>query len=421
MSGLHVGYVLKVYPRLSETFVVNEILGLEARGVAVTIFALRVPTEGRFHEKLARVRADVVYLPDRTAADLLGLIAGHRDTLSPVRERLGELLWQELDGEPSIRSLGKGLDLALEARRRGVDHLHAHFATSATEVARMASLCSGIPYSFTAHAKDIYHDSADPDTLRRRLADASFAVTVCDSNREHLERLRVGSTPIRRIYNGLDLDEYRPRPRPATGATNGLRILGVGRLIPKKGFDVLLEAARLLEERGLAFGCTIIGDGAQRGELAARCHELGLGHRVRFAGALPVEQVREAMVEADVVVLPARIDAEGNRDALPTVLLEAMALERPFVSTPVVGIPEIAGEAEAGILVPPDDATALADALARLAAHPTERDAIGRAGRRRALRLFDVRHSTAELHRLFDRSAGVPAAVAQGAPCVSST
>lgn len=415
-ATVHVGYVLKVYPRLSETFIVNEILELERQGARVTVFSLRLPHEGRFHEKLARVAADVVYLPAMTTHDLAAFAVERAAELAPVRMRLGGALWDILaSGEVRrIKHFSQAVALHLEATQRGVRHLHAHFATSSTAVAALASELSGIPFSFTAHAKDIYLDAHDLSLLEDRLRRARFAVTVCDANLRHLREEFGGTGRVERIYNGLDLEELRPSvTRTATAVPV---ILGVGRLVPKKGFDTLVEACAGLVKEGASFRCRIVGDGAERAVLENKVRAVGLERHVELTGACPNGAVHRMMAEADVVALPCRVAEDGNRDALPTVLLEALALGTPAVSTPVTGIPEILGN-EAGALVPPDDPAALAAALRRFLGDPTLRRACGAAGRARVERLFDVRRNVARLHELFRESA----ADASGLPETAAT
>lgn len=404
MGPLHVGYVLKVYPRLSETFIVNEILELERQGARVTVFSLRLPEEGRFHEKLARVAADVVYLPALTTHDLAAFAVERAAELAPARRRLGGALW-DIVSSGDVRRLkyfAQAVALHLEATRRGVQHLHAHFATSSTAVAALASELSGIPFSFTAHAKDIYLDAHDLSLLEDRLRRARFAVTVCDANLRHLRATFGDAGRVERIYNGLDLAELTP---PAAKDVNDVPvILGVGRLVPKKGFDTLLDACALLARGGTAFRCRIVGEGPGRAALEDQVRALGLERHVELTGALPNGSVHRMIAGADVMALPCRVADDGNRDALPTVLLEALALGIPVVSTPVTGIPEIAGDG-AGALVPPDNPAALVAELRRFLADPALRTACGTAGRARVERLFDVRRNVARLHELFRESA----------------
>jgi len=413
MTPVHVGYVLKVYPRLSETFIVNEILELERQGARVTVFSLRLPQEGRFHEKLARVAAEVVYLPAMTTHDLAAFATDRATELAPVRARLGGALWDILaSGDVRrVKHFSQAVALHVEATRRGVQHLHAHFATSSTAVAALASEFSGIPFSFTAHAKDIYLDSHDLSLLEDRLRRARFCVTVCDANLRHLRETFGDAGRVERIYNGLDLGELDAARRPipdGNGAPPGSdpvpTVLGVGRLVPKKGFDTLLDACSLLVRDRVPFRCRIVGDGAERAALEDQVRSLGLESHVELTGALPNGRVHRMIAEADVMALPCRVADDGNRDALPTVLLESLALGTPAISTPVTGIPEILGDG-AGALVPPDDPTALAAELQRFLGDPALRRACGDAGRARVERLFDVRRNVAQLHELFRASA----------------
>ncbi|MGQ0723334.1 MAG: glycosyltransferase [Candidatus Eiseniibacteriota bacterium] len=406
MTDVHVGYVLKVYPRHSETFIVNEILQLEQRGARVTVYSLNPPREGRFHEKLARVQAEVTYLPNLTTHELLELLAANPAALREIRGRLAEAVWQVIErGDVErMKLVAKAVALHLALRRTDVAHLHAHFATSATDVASLAAGFSDLPFSFTAHAKDIYLSANDVSSLGEHMRAARFVVTVCDANRRHLEAIGPDEARVHRIYNGLDLEEFLPGPRLANAVPE---ILAVGRLVPKKGFDTLLRSCAVLAGRGIPFRCRIVGAGPERDALEALSEDLRLGGRVDFTGPLSNERVRQLMASSDVVALPARIADDGNRDALPTVLLEALALGTPVVSTPVTGIPEIVGDGVAGELVPPDSPDRLADALHRLLRDPAACRARGTAGRERAERLFDGRANVGLLLDLFRESAAL--------------
>ncbi len=404
MTEPNIAYVVKRYPRLSETFIVNEILEMERKGAHVTIFALKTPDEGRFHEKLSRVQADVVYLPPATPAACIDLIRANLEEFSPVREALGRLFWDALnrDNSAALREFGSALFLALEIRKRGVDHIHAHFGTAPSTVAGLASRISGIPYSFTAHAKDIYHESTDVEQLRVKIDDAAFVVTVCDENRRFLEENFPSSTPIHRIYNGLDLDEFQFH---APGQNGSLQILGVGRLVPKKGFDTLIRSCAILRERGVEYSCRIIGGGLESENLAGLVDELGLGDLVRLDGPRTDREVKRAMKDADLFILPARIADDGNKDALPTVLLEALATGLPSISTDVTGIPEIIGDG-AGELVPANDPDEIANRVELLTGSRERLEEIARAGRHRAEDRFDIRKNLVKLYQLFCDSAG---------------
>jgi len=319
-------------------------------------------------------------------------------------------------------------DRLLDAPR--VRHLHAHFAHGATTVAWLAATIVGLPFSFTAHATDIYRESVNPaGLLRRKLAAARFVVTCTEANRAYLAE-RAGTTPVYRVYHGLNVDftdllasadDHAPA-RPPT-PTACLRILSVGRLVPKKGFDVLVAACGLLRERGVPFEATIVGEtGAEDAspglsaralpgspaakrqyadEIRTQIAGLGLGECVRLAGALSQADLFAEYQTASVLCLPCRIVSDGDRDGIPNVLAEAMACGLPVVSTAVSGIPELIEHAVTGLLVPPDDLLAVADALQRLRAEPELACRLGRAASAIVRERFDADESARQLVALF--------------------
>lgn len=405
-----VGYVLKRYPRYSETFIVDEILAHERAGVEVEIFALGCPAEPFVGGASSRVKAPVTYLvpPRSDSNSLTDLTLTAHDFWIVLRQAAGlrSEVWELLPDTRTERSrrVYQALLLAVEARERGITHLHAHFATSATAVARLAARFAGLPFTFTCHAKDIFHESVQPEELERNLSAAAAAVTVSDYNVEYL-RSTVGpiADRLRRIYNGLDLSEFpysAPDDRPPL-------ILAVGRLVEKKGLTDLVEACALLARRGRSFDCKIVGSGELEDELRSRIERHGLGDRVTLTGAQPRGEVVRLIREAAVLAAPCVVGGDGNRDGLPTVLLEAMALGTPCVSTDVTGIPEILRDGETGLLVRERDPTALAAAIERLLADPALRVALAGRARRRVETDFDVHRNTAELRELFRAAAPV--------------
>ena len=395
-----VGYVLKMYPRFSETFIVSELLGLEAAGTRVEIFSLRPPADGRFHEALAEVQAGVTYLRSSglRAADVWDALSAARDVLPALPACLDELL--AVDVVDAVQAV----QLAGLVRARALTHLHAHFGSVATTVARLAARLAGVSYSFTAHAKDVFHESVDPADLGRKLADASAVVTVSDFNLDHL-RTRYGADAARvvRVYNGLDLARFpfrSPADRP-------VHVAAVGRLVEKKGFPDLLAALALLAGQGRAVECDLVGTGPLESALREQVAALGLERQVRMHGALPQGQVRSVVQSAAVFAAPCVVGADGNRDGLPTVLLEAMAVGTPCVATPVTGIPEVVQDGRTGLLVPERDPAALAAALARLLDDAPLRVRLASAARQLVEREFDVHRQAARLRPLFT---GVPPA-----------
>lgn len=385
-----VGYVLKMYPRFSETFVVSEILAREAAGADIEIFSLRPPVDPHFHETLAAVRAPVTYLPSaaRRAADLWELVRQTEHALPRLAGVLPDLVRAEVD------DAAQALQLALLLRERGITHLHAHFASVATTVARLASKLTGVPYSFTAHAKDLFHDSVNPAELHDKLRDAHHVVTVSDYNLRFL-REGFGPAPARvsRVYNGLDLSAF-PYLAPSDRAP---MVVGVGRLVEKKGFSVLVDACALLAAEGREFRCVLVGAGPLEEDLRHRVSRLGLDERVWLAGALPQGKVREIVSRAAAFAAPCVVGADGNKDGLPTVLLEAMALGTPCVSTDVTGIPELLRHEQTGLLVGQHDSRALARAVGRLLDNPALGRHLARAARALVEREFDSRHQARQL------------------------
>lgn len=369
---MNVLYVLKRYPRLSETFVVREILELEARGVRIGIDAL-LPTEpGPQHPDVGLVRAPVRYLPRHPSVRREGVLGAHlgaaaRRPVAWVREAIRARrtgTWR--------RFLQAGL-VAQRARREGAGGLHAHFATAAAEVVGHASALAGVPFTVTAHAKDIYSEE-NARHLRRRVGRARSVVTVSEHNWAHLVRV-LPRTDVRVVRNGVAVGE-------PVGPTVGGPILCVARLAEKKGLDLLVTATALLAAKRPDVRLEIIGGGPLLEPLRDRAERLGIAGAVSFRGPLSSTEVDEAYRRCSMVALPCRIGGDGDRDGMPTVIVEALARAIPVVTTDVVGIGELVRHRRTGLLVPPEDPTRLAEAMAELLDDPALAGELGRAGRR---------------------------------------
>lgn len=395
---MKIGYVLKRYPRYSETFVVNEILAHEAAGLEVEIFALRPPSDTHFQDIISRVRALVTYLSASgiKAADFWTALGGAAVSSPGLWTALGEA------GSEDARDVYQAALLAREARLKGITHLHAHFATASTTVARLAAKFAGIPYTFTAHAKDIFHESVCPEDFRRKLEDAAGVVTVSDYNLRYLrENYGPAAERMRRVYNGLDLQRFTykaPLHRPS-------RIVAVGRLVEKKGFADLIGACATLAASGRRFTCEIVGSGELEADLRGRIEQSGAGGIVRLIGPRPQAEVVRLVQEAAAFVAPCVLGEDGNRDGLPTALLEAMALGTPVVSTDVTGIPEVLRDGETGLLVPQRNPAALAGAISRLTRDSTLRIRLADRARRLIETDFNVHANAAHLREIFAQSA----------------
>lgn len=391
-----IAYVVKRYPRYSETFIVNEILAHEAAGRELEIFALRPPEDTHFQNTISLVRAPVRYL--RTEGlrleDFWQLAARVESEFPGAWAVMGE----GLATGAGVRDVGKAIFLAQAARARGITHVHAHFATSATTVARLAAKMAGLTYSFTAHAKDIFHESVDPEDLRRKLRDASAVVTVSNFNLEYLrEKFGADAARVRCVFNGLDLDAL-PFTAPAYRLP---RIIAVGRLVEKKGFGDLIAACALLAGRGCSFEAQIIGSGEYEAELREQIGRCGLQNKIEMPGPRPQAEVFRLIQGSAVMAAPCIVGRDGNRDGMPTVLLESMALGTPVVSTDVTGIPEIVRDEETGLLVPQSSPAALADALERLLADAALRMRLATAARHLIEENFNIHTNAAAIREVW--------------------
>jgi colanic acid/amylovoran biosynthesis glycosyltransferase len=402
MSELHVGYILKQYPRLSETFILNEILGLERAGADVSVFSLNFATEGRFHPDIASVRAPVFYMP---LVDKAAFLDALRALPNLGYEQLSTVLAfvDRLPAERRAKLLLHAIEVADQVRRTGVNHLHAHFLTVAAHTAHIVHLLTGIPYTVTAHAKDIYRHTVDWNLAAHVANSAAAIVTVCDANLRHLQLQLDGlATPIVRIYNGLSPQDP---PAPLDERTRHL-VVGVGRLVEKKGFDLLLDAVNLLRPIVPDITCVLIGDGEERSSLEAHASRLGIDDRVTFTGSMPQHQVSTWLRRAHVMAAPCKVGADGNQDALPTVLLEALGAGLPTVSTPVAGIPEIIEHGREGLIVDADDHATISAALATLMADDETWTSMSHAGPLKLASTFDRMTTIDELISIFTSSGG---------------
>lgn len=389
-----IGYVLKVYPRFSETFVVTEILAREAHGDDLSIYALRPTTDARFHPEIARVRARVSWVPRplQPTETWLQITSSLLDT--QMRERFARIL-------PILADLGaddvaQGLALARCVVEDGITHLHAHFATLAARTAWIASRLTGVPYTVTTHAKDIFHESVDPQWLHRVCADADRVIAISRYNEEHLRAELVGTgARVTLQHNALELSRFAYQPPTAPHGT--LRIAAVGRLVPKKGFADLIEAVHILTDSGVSVTLDIAGDGEERTRLEDLIVGLGLSERVRLVGPMTQEEVRGLLRRAHVFVAPCVPAADGNVDGLPTVVLEAMACGTPVIATAVTGLPEVVRNGETGVLLPPGEPTALARALRDLAEGSIDPVPLAESARTLIEESFDSRSQAAAL------------------------
>lgn len=396
-----IGYVLRKFPVLSETFILTELLALEARGVPLHIFSLQRPNDPRFHEDLPRLKARVSYVPG--PAELPRLIRHHRPLLRGRRRRYMGTLAGVAGRRPGLAwSFLQAGYVANEVRRLKLGRLHAHFANDPTTVARLAASLAGVPFSFTAHATDIFKTTIDRRGLAKSLADAEFVVAVSEFNREYLQRMLSAPANIVRLYNGIDLQRFAPNGRPPAGP---FRILCVARLVEKKGLPDLIEACRLLRDRDVPFRCEVVGKGILRSQLEAHIKAARLSECVRLVGPLTQLEVAARYHASHLYVLPAIVGSDGNREGLPVSIVEALASGLPVVTTPVTGIPEAVRHGHNGLLVSPGDPPALTEAIASLVRDPDLYERLRANARASVAATFDVRKTADELHRLMTAGA----------------
>ncbi|MEM7043359.1 MAG: glycosyltransferase family 4 protein [Pseudomonadota bacterium] len=386
-----IALVLKGYPRLSETFIAQEILGLEQRGLPIEIVSLRHPYDPAIHPIHEQIGATVRYLPEYLYQEPLRVLRAwwrvrRWPTYPAVRSLWLKDLWRDWTTNRG-RRFGQALVFAAEMPET-IDLIYVHYLHTPASVARYAAILMGLPYTISAHAKDIW---TSPDwELKEKLDDCRWLTTCTRANREHLAALAPGAD-VFLTYHGLDAARF-PDPERALGPNGSeperpVRLLGVARLVAKKGVDVLLEAlARLPAD--LHWRYTHIGKGSEADLLHKRAEELGLAERIDWQGAKAQAEVIAAYREADLYVMASRIASDGDRDGLPNVLMEAGTQELAAVTTAVSAVPELITDGENGLLVPPDDQAALATALETLVRDPEKRLSMGRRARHTVLERF---------------------------------
>ena len=393
MNGT-VGFILKGYPRLSETFIAQEILGLERRGLDIIIFSLRLPTDPCAHPVHAEIAAPIHYLPEYLHHEPTRVWRAWHGARGLPGFRAARAVWRrDLKRDPTrsrVRRFGQALVLAHELPA-GVTRLHAHFLHTPASVARYTSLLTGLAWSCSAHAKDIW---TTPEWEKaEKLASAEWVVACTAAHAAYLRPLAPPGA-VELAYHGLDFTRFRPTvaPRPARDGSNRndpVVILSVGRAVEKKGYHDLLDALALLPPN-LHWRFEHVGGGPLLDSLKRQAAAAGIGDRMRWLGPKPQNVVLERILAADLFVLASRLAADGDRDGLPNVLLEAQSQELACLATRFSAIPELIEDGVTGVLVPPENSAALGQALAALITDPGRRRRLGEAGLARLRARFDM-------------------------------
>lgn len=415
-----IGIVLKGYPRLSETFIAQEIAALEGIGFDLRLVSLRRPTEAKRHPLHDLIRAPVLYLPEYLYREPLRVWRAWWRIRKTAGYKTARQAWlKDLRRDPTpnrVRRFGQAVVLAAE-RAPELSWLHAHFLHTPASVARYAAMLTGLPFSISAHAKDIW---TIPDwEAAEKLEDSRFAVACTAAGATKLNRL-APSGRVDLIYHGLDLARFPPpaaerQRRNGREASTPVTLLSVGRLVEKKGYEDLLRALSGLPA-DLHWRFRHVGGGPLRSRLLHLARDLGVADRVTWLGAEPQGVVLTELRQADLFVLASRIAKDGDRDGLPNVLMEAASQELASVATRVSGIPELIEDGVTGVLVAPNDGTALSQALDDLIRDPARRLRLGRAARARLERDFA---SAPGIARLVGKFAAVaPAKTPDSVPVV---
>ena len=398
---MRLGYLYSRYPVISQTFCDAEMLELEQHGIELVIGSVYPPLTSLRHEYISRLGAPIHYAPPQEILRILERTAKNtgkwpRDLVEQHEGRYGAMAKAE-------QRARNALYFAEFFARSGVDHVHVHFANRAAHTAVFLKEISGIPFSVTAHGQDFMKDLGSDDLLREICAAAEFVAAETDYSRDLLrQRCPNSAAKIHKVYNGIDLERF-----PARRSSDGNRIpqiVSVGRLVAFKGFGELIDACAELARHRIDFFCDIIGDGRLRETLQEKVKQLDLSSRVNLLGSLSQAAVLDKLQAADIFALASTTDTQGATDVFPTVILEAMASARAVVSTRLAGIPELVVDGQTGMLAPPGDSTALADALEQLLRDPELRLRFGHAGRARIEQHFRIEQTVAPLMQMLERS-----------------
>mgnify|MGYP000406843622 CR=1 FL=1 len=382
-----VAILVKGYPRLSETFIAQEIAGLQDRGLGQLIVSLRQPGETKVHPVHRKITAPVLYLPEYLKDDPARVKRGREFAERQPGFAEAEKLFQaDLARDHTAnryRRFGQACVLAAELPK-DVTWLHTHYLHTPASVARYAAAILDLGWSFSAHAKDIW--TSEAWELAEKLESSAFGVTCTATNLDYLRSLAKQPKKVELVYHGLDLSGIAPPKREPHDASRPFRIVSVGRAVEKKGYADLVRALARLKDRNWHFDH--VGGGTLAKKLKDQADKAGIGGRTTWHGSRERGEVFDLLANADLFVLPSRIAKSGDRDGLPNVLMEAQAHRLPVVSTRVSAIPELVTDGETGLLVEERDPKALAEAIARLMDDPALALRLAEAGERRVREKF---------------------------------
>jgi len=396
--GLRIAYVIERFPSPTEYFILNEVLELEKRGFEIYILVLRKQKQYFDMPEIENLKSRVIYLPQIffflpffSVLLFPFFIFRYRDFVS----------WSPVAIYKQLRNYSICLFFSSKLRKKGINHIHAHFAFISTDIAYFLSKQLNVKYSFTSHAHDIY---ANSDSKLRKLAnEASFVITCTQYNWNHINQITgfKNNNKLFTVYHGIDSSKWKLSGSRKGLALPTINILSVARLVEKKGLPFLLEAVKLLIEQGTRVQCTIIGEGPLQKQLKVYIREMGLNNYVDLFGFVPQDEIKRYLSGADIFVLPCIVAENGDRDGLPNVILEAMLMGVPVISTPVSAIPEVIEDRVTGMLVKEKDSQTLANAISELVNNRELYDKIVENSKRKILKEFSIQKSTEKLVEVF--------------------
>ncbi len=401
--------VLKGYPRLSETFIAQEILELEKRGMDITLVSLRHPTDKTTHPVHQQIKAKVIYLPEYLYQETIRVFKAWLTVRNkPTYKTAVKKWWKDFKRDRSfnrIRRFGQALVLAKEMPDK-TDLLYAHFLHTPASVTRYASIISAIPWSCSAHAKDIW--TSPKWELSEKLQELEWLATCTRSNHQYLSSLANKPEKVNLVYHGLDLKRFSPPDEltynsfDGSSAEHPVKLISVGRAVAKKGYDILLKALGEIPVTS-HWQLDHIGDGPLLQKLKAQAEQAGISQHINWLGALPQKKVLELYRQSDIFVLASKIVADGDRDGLPNVLMEAQSQGVCCLATNISGIPELLENDTNGIMVEAENIQQLSTQLQRLITHPELRKKLGQAGLKKMQSRFNVNLGIDQLITLFEQ------------------
>lgn len=402
-----IGFVLKGYPRLSETFIAQEIQLLEERGFSIVIYSMRAPRDQLLHPVHQRIKARVKYLPEEVFPSLIIPMKNLRTffhfPIGYFKAFLHALFFsiKRFSNSPLKRLLQAGwlLDEEKIGKDRDIRHLHSHFIHVPTEMTMYLHIVSGVTYSISAHAKDIY--TITDQEIRERVENAEFLMTCTHFNyqkiretvaEEHREK-------VHEVYHGVNLKVFEPSSQQKQKELPK-KLLTVARLVDKKGYDTVFQSIKVLKDQGIVLDYEIFGEGELKNSLRDLAIQLGIDKQIHFHGAVTQSKVIEVYKSGGIFVLGCRLTNNGDRDGIPNSMAEAMSMELPVVATNISGIPELVENEVTGLLVESNMPVEMANAIRRLIEDPSFAHSLGEAARKKVQKCFDANICVSSCERL---------------------